>query len=297
MNKSLNFKIWAALITLYVAWGSTYLAIHFLVESVPPIFASGFRNLLAGLILFIWAFFQKDFKFPSKKAWFWCGLAGILMLGVGNGCLTVAVKWVPSGYASLFPAMIPIWLVILQFFIDGTKPKFLTLIGCILGIVGVGFLLNLQQLALKGYEEFFFLGVILLVIATIGWSCGVVLTTKKVFNYPIAIIAAMQMIVGGAILLIFSELWGELQHFSIAQIKPEAYKSFAFLLIIGSLLGFTVFNWVSQKAPATLVATYNYVNPLVAISLGVLFAGEQFNFQLLIAAILIILAVFLITKK
>jgi drug/metabolite transporter (DMT)-like permease len=294
---SKNLKIWLALIFLYLAWGSLYLAIHFLVESVPPILASGSRNLLAGLILFGYAVFQKDFKFPTLNAWFWVGLAGILMLSVGNGFLTVAVKWVPSGYAALFPALIPIWLVIIQFFIDGTKPKLLTLIGCILGVIGVGFLLSLQQLALKGYEQYFFQGVVLLVIATLGWSAGVIVATKKTFDYPIVIIAAIQMIVGGAILLIFSELYGELDNFSVAQIKPEAYKSFLFLLVVGSLLGFTIFNWVSQKASPTLVATYNYVNPLVAITLGTLFANEPFNTQLLIAAALIIGAVFLITKK
>ncbi len=289
MNQST--KVWASLFYLYIIWGTTYLCIQYLVGNIPPIFASGSRNFLAGLILFIVAIFTAKFAFPSSKTWFWSGLAGTLMLTVGNGALTMALQWVPSGYASLFPAMVPVWLVILQWLIDNKKPSIKVILGCLMGLLGVGLLVNLN---VEGYDNFL-KGAVLLLIAAFSWSCGVMVSIKKGSTDGVISVAAVQMIVAGTISLIASGLMGE-----YALVNPEKFTTnfllaFAYLLIAAAVIGFLIFIWVSRKASPTLVATYNYVNPLVAITMGVLLNNEAFNLQFIIAAIVIIGAVVLIT--
>lgn len=288
-------KVWAALIFLYIVWGTTYIGIQYLVGNIPPIFASGARNFLAGLILFFIAIFTTKFELPDLKTWIWSGLAGILMLSVGNGFLTVAIQWVPSGYASLFPAIIPVWLVALQWFFDKKSPSYRILLGCFFGIIGVGLLVNLSSFALKGYEQFFVKGVIFLIIATLSWSCGVMVAIKKITASNVVVVASVQMIVGGAVSLITSGLMGEFVEIEPSKFTTQLLLAFGYLLFVAAISGYLVFNWVSRKASPTLVATYNYVNPLIAISLGFFLNNETINLQFLFAAIAIILAVILIT--
>jgi drug/metabolite transporter (DMT)-like permease len=289
MNQSA--KVWASLFYLYIVWGTTYLSIQYLVGNIPPIFISGFRNFLAGIITFLIAIFTTKFVFPNNKTWLWSGLAGILMLTIGNGALTMALQYVPSGYASLFPAMVPVWLVLLQWMFDNKKPSFKVILGCLLGLVGVGLLVNLN---LDGYDNFL-KGAILLLIAAFSWSCGVMLSIKKSSADGVISVAAVQMLVAGAISLIISGLIGE-----FGMIQPEKFTTnfilaFLYLLIFAAVFGFLIFIWVSRKASPTLVATYNYVNPLVAITLGVLLNNEGFSVQFISAAVAIIIAVVLIT--
>ena len=130
MEKRLDIKIIASLLVLYIVWGSTYLAIHYVVESCPPVIASGFRNFLAGAIILIFAFFTQKFSNIPLNHFLKMAFAGFLMLTVGNGLLTIAARWVPSGYMSLFPALVPAWIVIIQIFL-GTKPNYLTILGLI----------------------------------------------------------------------------------------------------------------------------------------------------------------------
>lgn len=289
MNQSA--KVWSSLFFLYIVWGTTYLGIQYLVGNIPPIFASGSRNFLAGVILFLIAIFTTKFTFPNIKMWFWSGLAGVLMLTVGNGTLTMALQYVPSGYASLFPAMVPIWLVLLQWLIDNKKPSFKVILGCLLGIIGVALLINLN---LEGYDNFL-KGAVLLLIATLTWSCGVMVSIKKNATDEVISVASVQMLVAGAISLIISGLMGEWGLINPEKFTTNFILAFLYLLIFAAVIGFLIFIWVSRKASPTLVATYNYVNPLVAIILGILFNNESFGLQFILAAVVIILAVLLIT--
>lgn len=296
MNTSRSFRIWLGLLFLYIAWGSTYLAIRFLVEDVPPLLAAGLRNFLAGTILFSFAAFQKT-THPvtlTRRDWLVAGLSGILMLTLGNGGVTIAVEWVPSGYASLFSALVPVWLVIIQLR-DGIRPTGGVLLGLLLGLVGVGLLLNLNHLALTGAERYFGWGVFALLIGTMGWSAGVMVAKKGALLHSTARIAGMQMLVGGGLLLALSGVLGEWTQFHWAGVSDKSLWSFGYLLLVGSLIAFTVFGWLSKVAPPTLVATYTYVNPLVAILLGWALAGESLNPQMLLAAGVIVTAVVLIT--
>lgn len=294
MKNSPTARIWLGLIFLYIAWGSTYLAIRFLVETVPPVFASGARNFIAGAMLFAWAKIQSPNIRLTRRDWLVSGLAGILMLTIGNGGVTIAAAWVPSGYASLFSALVPGWLVLLQLR-EGVRPTAAVLLGLLLGLVGVALLLGLDHLALTGAEAYFGWGVFSLLVATLGWSAGVMVAKRGGLTHPAAYIAGMQMLVGGTTALLLSAALGEWNGFDVGAVTGKSLTAFLYLLTVGSLMAFTVFGWLSKVAPPTLVATYTYVNPLVAILLGWALAGESLNPQMLLATGLIVGAVVLIT--
>lgn len=293
-NQSL--KIWAGLITLYLVWGSTYLALRFVVETVPSMMASGFRNLIAGTILFAFSIISKKYQKPTRKMLVTSIFTGFLMLTFGNGLFTIAAKWMPSSYSALFSALGPVILVSLLWIINHEKPQPKVLVGAFLGIVGVGILMSLKTLALKGFEQYYMLGVLFLFLATLAWNLGVVLVKRaKVFDFHASQISGMQMITGGVFSLLISIGLGEFNHFDISNIQPKAYLSFIYLVVFGSSLAFLVFNWLSKVTSPTLVATYTYVNPLVAMILGSLFAGESLHPLMLLAGAIIITAVILIT--
>jgi drug/metabolite transporter (DMT)-like permease len=293
-SNKFDFSIIFSLIILYFAWGSTYLAIHFVVQSCPPIIASGFRNFFAGAAIWLWLFFTNKEKKVSYSDYPKMIIAGFLMLTIGNGLLTIAAAWVPSGYMSLFPALVPAWIVIIQFFM-GTKPNGITIAGLILGFIGMFFLVNQEQLSIKGHEDNFGLGVVFLLLASIGWSCGVMYSISNPLSYSTAKVSSIQMISGGLLSLVLSSFIGEWPLFDPSKFTVISISAFFYLLVVGSIVGFLVFSYVSKKASPTLVSTYSYVNPLVAIFLGWAFAGEQFSVNMMIAALFIITAVVLIT--
>ena len=295
-NQNQSVKIWAGLITLYLIWGSTYLGIRFVVESVPPFMVSGLRNFFAGLVLFAFAILSKKYQKPSRKLLITTGLSGFFMLTVGNGLTTTAAKWIPSSYSALFSASGPVMLIVLLWLWNNEKPKPKVIMGAFLGIVGVSILMSLKSLALKGAEQYYVIGIFCLFLAVLGWYIGVVLVKNaNVNNYHAAQIAGMQMLIGGTLSLIVSSVIGEFDNFHLLNITPKAIGAFVYLLTFGSVVGFLVFGWLSKIAPPTLVATYTYVNPLVAMILGATFANEHLHPLMLLAGAIIIAAVVLIT--
>lgn len=292
-----QLKIWLGLLILYIVWGSTYLALRFVVESVPSMMASGFRNFIAGTVLFLFSIVSKKFQKPSRKLLITVLVSGFLMLTFGNGLFTIAARWIPSSYSALFSALGPVILVVLLWVINHQKPKKNVVLGAILGIIGVCILMSLKTLALKGYEQYYGLGVLFLFLATLGWNLGVVLVKKANINhYHTTQISGMQMMIGGIISLIISYYLGEFTHFQFTKVEPKAYFSFLYLVSFGSILAFLVFGWLSKVTEPTLVATYTYINPLVAMLLGWLFGGERLHPLMLLAGGVIITAVILITS-
>ena len=296
-NQNQPLKIWAGLITLYLIWGSTYLGIRFVVESVPPFMVSGFRNFFAGSILFIFAILSKKYKKPSRQMLITTAVSGFFMLTIGNGLTTSAAKWIPSSYSALFSASGPVMLIALLWVWNNEKPKNKVIIGALLGVVGVSILMSLKSLAIKGTEQYYLVGIFFLFLAVLGWNIGVVMVkNSNINNYHASQIAGMQMLVGGSLSLIFSGLIGEFDSFQVENITTKAIGAFAYLLTFGSVVGFLVFSWLSKVAPPTLVATYTYVNPLVAMILGAAFANENLHPLMLLAGGIIISAVVLITS-
>jgi drug/metabolite transporter (DMT)-like permease len=296
-NQNHQLKIWAGLITLYLVWGSTYLGMRFVVESVPAIMASGFRNFLAGSILLIFALLSGKFQKPSRQMLKTTFLAGFLMLTIGNSLFTMAAKWLPSSYSALFSASGPVVLIILLWLINHEKPKPTVIIGAVLGIIGVGILMSLKSLAIKGNEAFYLVGIIFLIIAVLAWNIGVVVVAQSdMSQYHASQIAGTQMFIGGSISLIISYFLKEFDTFQWQTVAPKALWSFAYLLTFGSVIAFLVFSWLSKVASPTLVATYTYVNPLVAMVLGSVFASEHLHPLMILSAMIIITAVILITS-
>ena len=224
-------------------------------------------------------------------------ISGFLMLTLGNGFFTIAVKWVPSGFAALFSAIGPVILVALLWIFEKEKPKGKVIIGAILGIVGVLILMSLKTLALRGYEQYYALGITFMFLAVLAWNVGVVFVKKNNINhYSAAQIAGYQMSMGGIMSLIIAFFLGDFNNFHPLNLPPKAYLSFIYLLSLGSIIAFLVFSWLSKVAPPTLVATYTYVNPLVAMFLGWLLADETLHPLMILASLIIITAVILITS-
>lgn len=296
-NQNQSLKIWGGLSTLYLIWGSTYLGIRFVVESIPPLMASGFRNFFAGFILLMFSFFSKKFQKPSPNLLITAALVGFFMFTVGNGLTTMASKWIPSSYSALFSALGPVMLVILLWSFDNEKPKPKVILGAILGIIGVCILMTLKSLAIKGTSvSHYYLGIIFLFFAILGWNIGVVIINKVNLNqFHISQIAGTQMIIGGSFSLLISFFSSEFDNFHVENITSKSLWAFSYLISFGSIIGFLVFNWLSKVAPPTLVATYTYVNPLVAMFLGWLLAGEKLHPLMILSGAIIVTAVILIT--
>ncbi len=292
---SKNLKIWAGLLTLYFVWGSTYIAIRFLVQLMPALFASSMRNLFAGGILVIFSLIVGSFKIPSWKD-FWVNLlAGFLMITLGNAAFMAAAQYVPAGYSALFSALSPVVLVFI-FWYFGEKPQLRVIFGAVLGIAGIMILSGLKNRAVHGQELNYTWAIILLAIGVLGWNFGTVLIKKyDLSKYSIAQRSGMQMFLGGLITLVASYFSNDFDKIIWQEISTNAYLFFGYLVLAGSVLGFWVFSWLNQNSHPTLVSTYTYVNPLVTIILGWLFANELVDFQMIIATGFIITAVVLIT--
>ena len=297
MNLSLNSKIWISLILIYFLWGSTYLGIRILVTEIPPFFGAGFRNLSAGFIVIAGVFLILKEKLPTADIILKSFGMGILMMTIGNGGITVAAKWVPSGYISIFPAIVPIWLVFFDFLFKKRKPSLKVILGCLIGLMGVALLVNQTQLSITGYETYFSKGILFILIATLGWSLGVYLSVNSDMNTSVYMKAGLQMIGGGLVLLLISYFQGETGISSFMNASLKVKLTFAYLLMFGSVLAFLIFNWVSSQASTTLVSTYNYVNPIVAIFLGWFLMDETVNSNIIISCIFVLTAVFLISAE
>jgi drug/metabolite transporter (DMT)-like permease len=282
-------------LTLYLVWGSTYVTIRLLVHFVPALFASSMRNLWAGGLLILWAFLNREWIWPTRRDWLLHGAVGFLMITLGNGFFMVAAQWVPAGYSALFSAISPVILVFLLFML-GEKPSFQVILGAILGIIGLLLLSGLKNRAVAGEESHYLGAIVLLGLGVMGWNIGTILLKKNdLSRFSIAQRSGTQMWIGGLISLIVSGLMGDFGRVSWSTLPAEAYGYFIYLTLAGSILGFWVFSWLNQHTHPTLVSTYTYVNPLVALFLGWLLLNEGIDDGILIAAACIIGAVILIS--
>jgi drug/metabolite transporter (DMT)-like permease len=287
-------KVWIALLAVYIIWGSTYLAILFVVESIPPFLSGGIRFLISGLFLFIWRRLQGD-PAPSKPQWRAAAIIGSFLLMGGTGMLMWAEQRIPSGIASLFIATTPLWLVLIDSFLPGSqKPGWLTWSGVLLGFAGIVLLVapwNSEPGSISGLDP---LGVAACLFAAFSWSIGSLYSRKAPLPSSPLLYTGMEMLAGCVGLFVLSALVGEWKQFDLSTIQPRSLWGLVYLITFGSLIGFVSYTWLLRNAPTPLVATYAYVNPLVAILLGVLFAGETLDILILISAAIIISSVVII---
>jgi drug/metabolite transporter (DMT)-like permease len=286
-------KLWTALLALYIVWGSTYLAIRFAVETIPPFLHGSIRFLLSGAILYAWRRAAGD-AVPTKSNWKATAIVGILLLVGGNGLLAVAEKTVPSGVAALVIATSPFWLTLFEAFrAGGGKPSWKSILGLLVGFSGVFILIGPAELTGTN-QKFDGFSLILLLIAPVLWSLGSIYARGANMPRSTLMSTGMQMLAGSAALFVVSVVTGELNGFSFGVVSMRSWLGLLYLVTFGSLVGFVSYGWLLHNAPVSLMSTYAYVNPVVAVFLGWLFANEELNGRIAVAAAIIIGSVILI---
>jgi len=289
-------RIWGALIAIYLAWGSTYLAIHFAVESIPPFFMTGVRFLVAGLILYTWRRLAGD-PAPTRAQWRSGAIIGNLLLVGGIGGVTWAEQYVPSGISALLISATPLWIVLIEALRPGgSRPTWLTTTGVVIGLVGISILIDPVKTTGQqhGYNP---LGVAALLLAALSWSIGSIYSRGANLPKSGLLGNGMELLAGSAGSFLLGLVTGEAGRLNIAAITLRSVAGLAYLIVVGSLIGFVCYTWLLRVAPTTLVVTYAYVNPLVAVILGSLLAQEVLTARVLIATPLILAAVVLIHAR
>jgi drug/metabolite transporter (DMT)-like permease len=288
-------KVWIALLALYIVWGSTYLAIRFSVETIPPFLHASIRFLISGAILFLWRRAAGD-AIPTKSNWKSAAIVGTLLLLGGNGLVALAEKNIPSGIAALVISTSPFWLVLFESLRSGgTKPNWQSLIGLVIGFGGVFLLIGPDEITGSG-QQFNTFSVILLLIAPFLWSLGSIYARGADMPKSTLISTGMQMLAGSVALFVVSVATGELNGFSFGEVSMRSWWGLLYLITFGSLVGFVSYGWLLHNAPVSLTSTYAYVNPVVAVILGWLLADEALDTRIVIASAVIIGSVILINS-
>ena len=288
-------KLWIALLALYIVWGSTYLGIRFAVETIPPFLHAALRFLISGVILYIWRRAAGD-PAPTASHWRSTAIVGTALLLGGNGLVAWAEQTVPSGIAALMITTSPFWLVLFESLrVGGTKPTWQAILGLVIGFMGVFILVGPAEItgAEGGFDTF---GIILLLLAPLFWSMGSIYAKGADMPTSTLLSTGMQMLTGAVALFLVSLVRGELNGFNPGLVSTRSWLALAYLITFGSLIGFVSYGWLLHNAPVSLMSTYAYVNPVVAVLLGSLFAAEPLNGRILIAAAIIIGSVVLINS-
>ena len=289
-----KIRMIGAFAALYLIWGSTYLGIRFAIETIPPFLMAGARFLIAGVIMYAIAWSQGIGK-STWANWRTSLISGACLILGGNGGVTVSEKYIDSGLAALIVAIVPIYIVILGW-ASGTAPKptpvvWLALVG---GFVGVGILLGPALRFSSNGGQHPAIGMSILLVSSFIWSAGSLYSRTAKHAASPFLTAAQQMLCGGLLLLLTSFATGETRRFHPHSVSILSLASFAYLIIIGAVVGYTAYIWLLRHCDPAKVATYAYVNPIVAVLLGAAFAGETLTMRTLIAGALIIGSVALV---
>ncbi len=286
-DRPVTLGVLVALGTVYLVWGSTYLAIKYTVAGLPPLLSMGFRFLLAGMVLLVAVLVLRGRSpFAVTRAQLaTAAVCGLLLLVGGNGLVAVAEQDVDSGLAALLIAGTPLWVVLLRALLRD-RPSAGTVAGLLLGLCGVVVLL------LPGVQGSADLGPLLLVcLASFLWSCGTVLATRRPMPADPFVTTVVEMAVGGSAMVLLGSLGGEWGRLHLHRTEPSAWMAFAYLVLVGSVVGYTAYVWLLARAPLSLATTYAYVNPAVAVALGALFLSEPLTSSVLVGGAVIIGAV------
>ena len=287
-------QIVLAFAAVYVLWGSTYLAIRVGVETIPPFLMAGMRHLTAGVLLLGWLRLSGT-PAPSRRHWRSAAIIGGLMLLGGNGLVTWAERRVPSGLAALIVASVPIWMTLLHGLQNRTRPHGVVILGLALGLGGLAFLVAPGGGA-GAANRIDPLGAAALLAAALFWAIGSLYSRKAPLPSSTLLATAMEMTAGGLILLATAALAGEGRGFSLSAVSGRSLFALAYLVVAGSLLGFTAYVFLLGATTPARVSTYAYVNPVVAMFLGWAVLGEAVTLKTFAAASIIVAAVALIIR-
>ena len=285
---------WIALLVIWVVWGSTYLAIRIVVHDMPPLAAASLRFAAAGLVMALVALYvDRAHGWPSRRQWLDYAFIGVLLLSVGNGLVMWSERTIPSGIAALIVATVPLWMLLLDGLRPGGEPWTLRVwIGTLIGLVGVGFVARPEGSVSPGHWP----GVMALQIAALSWTIGSLYAQSLKRRVPLFTASAIEMLAGSAVLFLESRLFGE-DLSLMAAASSQSWLALLYLGVFGSLVGFTAFAYCLNELPASIVGTYAYVNPVVAVALGALVLHEPLSSGLLVGGTLILVAVLLSTIR
>lgn len=289
-----NLAIWAAMIAVYIVWGSTYLAIFFVVETIPPFLSAGTRFLIAGGVLYGFRRLRGD---PAPRSFEWrsAAIIGLLLLLGGNGGVVWAEQRVASGITALLIGSVPLWMALIDALRPaGQRPNRWVILGVISGFLGIIILVGPAGLT-GGESQIDPVGALVLIMASLSWAIGSLYARGAKLPSSPLLGTGMEMLAGSAGLFIMATISGEWSRLDLAAISTRSWMGMIYLIVFGAWVGFASYTWLLRVAPTMLVSTYAYVNPLVAIFLGALLAGEDLTPRVLLAAAIIIGSVVLIT--
>jgi drug/metabolite transporter (DMT)-like permease len=285
--------VWSALACIYVVWGSTYLAIRVMVEDIPPLLGAGARFALAGgVMLAVLAARGRSIR-VSRRGLVAAALMGVLLLAGGPGLVTVAERDAPSGLAALLIASVPLWIVVLRSTVGRERIARRTLVGVAVGFAGLALLLLPGSRPAEATAG----GVALVLLAAFLWATGTFLSPRVPMPPDLLVSTAWQMIFGGTVLLVCAVLAGEPGDLHLADAATKSVLGFVWLVTAGSWVAFTAYAWLVQNAPVSQVATYAYVNPLVAVVLGWAILDETISVGTIAGAALVVASVAAIVSR
>jgi len=289
--KPTRLQLVLGFLCIYIVWGSTYLAIRYGVATIPPFLMGGVRFLIAGTLLYGWSRFRGGAK-PNRHHWKNAAIIGALLLLVGNGAVAWAEQRVDSGMTSLLVATVPLWLVLAEVF-QGHRPAMLQWLGVAVGLVGVSILVMPSGNGL--YASVDRAGAAVLMIGSISWTIGSLFSRTASLATPASMASGMQMLCGGAFMMTVSFLRGEWASVHLSAISGTSIVALVYLIVFGSIIGFSTYMWLLKVARPAAVGTYAYVNPLVAVLLGVMVAGERLPPSATLAMVVILASVVLVS--
>src|SRR5208283_1672280 len=289
-DRGYAIKLALAFVAIYVIWGSTYLAIRYAVETIPPLVAAGIRHATAGGIMLTWAWWR-GFR-PTRREWVAGFVLGALFFLIGHGSLHWAEQYVGSGLAALLIATEPMFILALAWSMGQQKISRLSALGLGLGVAGVAMLTGVE-LTVKGSS---LLGLLAVLVGSLSWSVGVVISPRLKLPEDALGRTAIPTLCGASMLLAAAGLTGEFQATHWASISNKSLLGLAYLIVFGSIVAFTSYTWLLQRCPPALVATHTYANPVVAVFLGWLLASEPLTMRVVLASIAILGAILLIRR-
>ena len=286
-------RILLAFAAVYFIWGSTYLFIKYGIETIPPFLLGASRFLVAGLLLYALARWRGAPR-PSLRDWRSAAITGVLMLGLGNGAVVWAEQTVASGVVALIVSTVPIWIVLMDWLRPrGVRPRLPVFAGLLLGLVGMVILIGPRAIIGEGHVDE--IGALVLFIGSLGWALGSILVRGSRRSGAPLVFSALQMVAASVAMLVTSIMFGELATFSFGALSARSALSWVYLVIAGSIIGYTAYVYLLGQVSAAKASTYAYVNPIIAVLLGWAFASEPIGLRTIVAALVILAGVAIIT--
>ncbi len=290
---SAGLRIAIAHAAVWLIWGSTYLGVRVVVQTAPPFFSSGLRFLVAGIVVLLFLR-VRGIAFPALAEWRGALIAGVMMVAAGNGAVAYTEQTVPSGLVALTVALMPAWMLLFDWFLNGVVPRRATILGLSLGFAGVAVLIGPS--AVLGAGEIPLSGAATVTAGSISWALGSILTRRAARPRSVMMGTAAQMVVGGGALMLLGSLVGELPTLTPDLLTPTVVAIWFYLVIAGSIIGYSAYVYLLHHTEPAKAGSYAFVNPVIAVFVGWGLGGEALTPRVGIAAVLIVCAVALIVR-